>query len=62
MMTGRNQEEGPIRPLSSFTLPEQRVILALVRLEDSPAIPAAPASSPRRARGTPRKERKPDTT
>lgn len=36
------------RALSSFTLPEQRLILALVRLHESPAIPVAPSTRPRR--------------
>ena len=60
MATDKEGQTVVARPLSSFTLVEQRAILALVRLEDSPPMPAAATSPPRPALGhrAPRKERK----
>lgn len=41
---------GTVRPLASFTLPEQRLILALVRLHDSPRVEDTRAASAARRR------------
>ncbi len=56
-----------VRPLSSFTMVEQRAILALIRCADSPYVAPPPMSAAVRRRidaerSTPRKGDKTDTT